>query len=190
MFLTNLFNVISNSFLSMSIFDIAVAIIALVALVNGWRKGLTMQACSIIAVIGGIWLSSAFGADVGAMLPIEARYAKPAGFLVIFFAVLILLAVLSRVIKSLFSAVGLGILDSIFGALISLAKTALILGILCSAFDALNGGGHIIETKKLNNTIFFRPLCRTMEVFDLFDIEKAGKEIKQTVEKTVKSIDV
>lgn len=174
----------------MGIFDIVVSILALIALVNGWRKGLTTQFCSIVAVIGGIWLASSFGAEVGAWMDVEARYAKPAGFLVIFFVVLILLAVLSRLVKRLFSFVGLGVLDSLFGALISVAKVALILGILCSAFDSLNAGGRFIEKKTLDKTIFFRPLCRTMEVFDLFDIEKAEKALEKSVKKTVDSIDI
>ena len=162
----------------------------LIALVNGWRKGLTIQFCSIVAIIGGIWLASSFGTEVGAMFNVEAKYTKAVGFLVIFFVVLIALAVLSRVVKKLFSFVGLGVLDSIFGALISAAKVALIMGILCSAFDSLNAGGRFVEKSKLNKTIFFRPLCRTMEVFDLFDIDEAGKALEKTVKKTVDNINV
>lgn len=174
----------------MGIFDIVVSVIALVALVNGWRKGLITQLCSIVAIIGGVWLASAFGTEVGAMLGVDARYAKAAGFLVIFFVVLILLAFLSRVVKKLFSFVGLGILDSLFGALLSVAKVAIIMGVLCSAFDALNAGGRFVEKQKLDKTIFFRPLCRTMEVFDLFDIEEVGKELENSVKKTVENIAV
>ncbi len=174
----------------MGIFDIIVSILVLIALVNGWRKGLTIQVCSIIAIIGGIWLASSFGAEVGDLFKIEPRFAKAAGFLTIFLVVLILLATLSRLVKKIFSFVGLGVLDSIFGALISVAKVVLILGILCSAFDSLNAGGRIVEKKSLNKTIFFRPLCRTVEVFDLFDIEKAGKELEKSVKKTVDKIDV
>lgn len=148
----------------MGIFDIVVSILALIALVNGWRKGLTVQACSIIAIIGGIWLASTFGADVGNLFGVEPRFEKAAGFLTIFLVVLIVLAVLSRMVKKLFSFVGLGVLDSLFGALISVAKVALVLGILCSAFDSLNAGGRFIEKKSLDKTIFFRPLCRTVEV--------------------------
>lgn len=172
----------------MGIFDIIVSIIILIALVNGWRKGLTVQACSIIAIIGGIWLASTFGAEVGEVLKVEPRYAKAVGFLVIFFVVLILLALLSRMVKGLFRFVGLGIFDSLFGALLSVAKMALIMGILCSAFDALNANGRFVEKKSLDKTIFFRPLCRTMEVFDLFDIDKAGKELEKTVKQTVDNI--
>ena len=172
----------------MGVFDIVVSILILIALVNGWRKGLTIQFCSIAAIAGGIWLASAFGAQVGEVFNIEARYAKAAGFLIIFFVVLILLAIISRLAKKLFSFVGLGIVDSICGALISAAKVALIMGILCSAFDSLNAGGRFVEKSKLDKTIFFRPLCRTMEIFDLFDIDEAGKALEKTVKKTVDSI--
>lgn len=174
----------------MGIFDIIVSIVALVALVNGWRKGLITQLCSLIAVIGGIWLALEFGAEVGGLFGIEPRYAKAAGFLAIFLVVLILLAIVSRMVKKLFSFVGLGILDSIFGAMLSVAKVALIMGIICSAFDSLNGGLGMVEKSKLDDTIFFRPLCRTTEVFDLFDVDEAEKVIEEKVKKTVESINV
>ena len=173
--------------MSMGIFDIAVSILALIALVNGWRKGLIAQVCSIAAIVGGIWLASAFGSEVGAMFGVEARYAKVAGFLVIFLLTLIALAIISQIIKKIFSFVGLGALDSIFGALLSVAKTALILGVLCSAFDSLNGGFGLVEKDKLDKTIFFRPLCRATEVFDLFDIEEVSKDLEKRVKSTVES---
>ncbi len=174
----------------MGIFDIIIGIIVLIALVNGWRKGLVVQICSLVAVIGGIWLASEYGGDVAGLFGIDAKYAEAAGFLILFLMVLILLSVLSRLVKKLFSFVGLGVLDSIFGALISSAKVVLILGILCSAFDSLNVGGRFVEKKTLNKTIFFRPLCRTVEVFDLFDIDKAGKALEDSIKKTADKIDL
>lgn len=174
----------------MGVFDIIVSILILIALINGWRKGLTIQLCSIIAIIGGIWLASAFGTEVGSMLEIDPRYAKATGFLIIFAVVLIALAVLSRLVKNIFKFVGLGILDSLLGAMISAAKVTLIMGILCSAFDSLNAEGRFVEKSALDKTIFFRPLCRTMEVFDLFDIDGAGKVLEETVKKTVENINV
>lgn len=174
----------------MGIFDIIVGIIILIALINGWRKGLIVQICSIVAIVGGIWLAAEFGGEVGEMFGVEARYAKVAGFLTIFLLALILLAVLSSIIKKLFKFVGLGFLDSIFGGLLSVAKAALILGVLCAAFNALNGEDRFVDKKSLDDTIFFRPLCRTIEVFDLFDVEQAGKVLEDSVKKSVDNIDV
>lgn len=174
----------------MGIFDIVVGILALTALVNGWRKGLIAQVCSIAAVVGGIWLALTFGTEVGTMLGVEARYAKAAGFLAIFLLTLIVLAIISQIIKKIFSFVGLGALDSIFGALLSVAKTALILGVLCSAFDSLNAGINLVEKEKLDNTIFFRPLCRATEVFDLFDIEEISKDLEGKVKSGVEGINI
>jgi membrane protein required for colicin V production len=174
----------------MGIFDITVSVLALVALVNGWRKGLIAQICGIVAIFGGIWLAAEFGSDVGAMFGVEARYAKAAGFLVIFLLTMVALAVISKMIQKLFSFVGLGVLNSIFGALLSVAKTALILGVLCSAFESLNAGFNLVDKDKLNKTIFFRPLCRATEVFELFDIEEVGKDLEKTVKNTVDNINI
>ena len=120
------------------------------------------------------------------MLEIDPRYAKATGFLIIFAVVLIALAVLSRLVKNIFKFVGLGILDSLLGAMISVAKVTLIMGILCSAFDSLNAEGRFVEKSALDKTIFFRPLCRTMEVFDLFDIDGTGKVLKKQSRKQLR----
>ncbi|MBR5455112.1 MAG: CvpA family protein [Rikenellaceae bacterium] len=174
----------------MGIFDILVLIVALVALVNGWRKGLIIQVCSIAAIVGGVWIASAFGAEVGALLGIEPRYAKAAGFLIIFFVALVFLALVSRLVKKLFSFAGLGVVDSILGALLSVAKVALIVGLLCSAFDSLNKGLKIVEVGTLDKTIFFRPLCRATEVLELFDVDEAGKALEKTVKQVVDDANV
>ena len=174
----------------MGIFDILVLIVALVALVNGWRKGLVVQACSIAAVVCGVWLAASFGAEVGAFLGIDPRYAKAAGFLLIFLLALVLLSVVSLLVKKLFSFAGLGVMDSILGGLLSVAKVAIILGFACSAFDSLNAGINLVEKEKLDNTIFFRPLCRATEVFDLFDIEEIGKDLEGKVKSGVEVINI
>ena len=174
----------------MGIFDILVLIVALIALVNGWRKGLIIQGCSIAAIVGGVWLAASLGTDVGTFLGVEPRYAKAAGFLVIFFIALLVLAVVSRLVKKLFSFVGLGVVDSILGALLSVAKMALVMGFICSAFNSLNSGLGIVDESKLDKTIFFRPLCRTTEIFDLFDIKEAGKVLENTVKQTVDNANV
>ena len=174
----------------MGIFDILVLIVALVALVNGWRKGLIIQVCSIAAIVGGVWIASAFGAEVGALLGIEPRYAKAAGFLVIFFVALVFLALVSRLVKKLFSFAGLGVVDSILGALLSVAKVALIVGLLCSAVDSLHTGLKIVEVGTLDKTIFFRPLCRATEVLELFDVDEAGKALEKTVKQVVDDANV
>ena len=174
----------------MGIFDIVISVFALIALVTGWRKGLIIQVCSIAAIFGGMWLAAAFGEEVGTLCSIDVKYAKAAGFLIIFFVVLILVAVLSRVAKKLFKFVGLGVLDSVFGALLSVAKVGLVIGILCSAFNALNGDGRFVKTQTLDNTIFFRPLCRATEVFDLFDIDEVGKTLEETKKSVTNQTDV
>ena len=171
----------------MGIFDIFVGIIALVALVNGWRKGLIAQVCSIVAIVAGIWLSASFGETVGSMLSVDAQYAKPAGFMIVFAAVLIVLALLSRVVMKIFSFVGLGVVNSALGAVLSVAKYALILGFLCSAFNNFNGNGRIIDKSKLDGTIFFRPLCRAADVIDLFDVQQAEKFLEDKTEKLLEN---
>ena len=171
----------------MNVFDIAVCIIAVVALVGGWRRGFVIQLCGLAAIGVGIWLAAKLGDSVGAWLHVEGRYAFAAGFLTVFVAVLILIAILGRLVKSLFDFVGLGIFDSLFGMLLSLLKAALVVGILCTAFNSLNGNGRFISRKSLGNSLFYYPLCDATEsVFKFFD----KVDIDSAVDDIVKKADI
>lgn len=171
----------------MNLFDIVICVIALIAVVNGWRRGFVIQLCGIAAIGVGIWLAAKLGDSVGAWLHVDGRYAFAAGFLVVFAAVLIVVAILGRLVKSLFDFVGLGIFDSIFGMLLSLFKAALVVGILCTAFDSLNGNGRFIKQARLDHSLFYRPLCNvTQSVFRFFD----KVDIDGTVDEIVKKADI
>ncbi len=171
----------------MNLFDIVICVIALIAVVNGWRRGFVIQLCGIAAIGVGIWLAAKLGDSVGAWLHVDGRYAFAAGFLVVFAAVLIVVAILGRLVKSLFDFVGLGIFDSIFGMLLSLFKAALVVGILCTAFNSLNGNGRFIKPARLDHSLFYRPLCNaTQSVFRFFD----KVDIDGTVDEIVKKADI
>lgn len=169
----------------MNLFDIAVCIIALVAIADGWRRGFVVQLCSIAAIVGGIWLAIHTGDEVGKWLGADERYAAAAGFLAVFAVVLIALALAGRVVKRIFDFVGLGLFDSLFGSVLSLLKAAIIVGMLCTAFDGLNGNGRFVPQRKIDDSMLFNPLCdATRAVLGFFDgkgksLEKAVKKIEK-----------
>lgn len=138
----------------MNWFDIIVAVLLLWAAWRGYSTGFIRQAISLAALALGVWLAFAFGPQVGIMLGVDALLAPLVGFIVVFLVVVVVLVILGMVTKGLFRLMGLGALDSIFGVVLSLLKTWIILSLLCSwlaAWSKVDGpqavGGAISSSR-------------------------------------------
>jgi len=171
----------------MNFFDIFVCIIGAVAVVNGWRRGFAVQACGLAALVIGIFVAAKVGTRVGDALGVDERFASAAGFLVVFACVLAAMLIAGRIIRKMFDFVGLGILDTLFGVIFSLLKSALILGILCSTFDKLNGDGRFVSKRMLGRSVTYRPLCNAVDACGVWG-KAVGDEADKLVEKAVQNI--
>jgi membrane protein required for colicin V production len=103
---------------------ICIAVLAISLLVGAWR-GLVVELLSVTAWIAAFVLAQWFAPDVAAKLPMAGaaepvRYA--AGFVLIFIATLFAGALLGFVLSRLLSAVGLGAINRLLGALFGLLR--------------------------------------------------------------------
>ena len=171
----------------MAIFDIVVFVIAAIAVINGWRRGFVVQAFGLAAIILGIFVAIRTGAEAGAKLHIDPRYATAAGFLLIFVCVVGALLLIGHLIRKLFKTAGLGLFDVLFGIILSLIKVALVLGILCTIFDKLNDGAKFVPQSSLDRSITYRPLCNVIEVFGVWS-KAAGDQTEKIVDKALDTI--
>ena len=142
----------------MNIFDIITLIFALLAVVNGWRKGFITQLCSLIGILGGVALAVAFGAKVGALFGIDPTFSKPIGFMVTFVVSTIATSFIAKILSSIFSSIGLGGLDSLLGIALSALKYGLILSVLFVAFENLNKEVHLIKPHIISESKCFKPI--------------------------------
>lgn len=142
----------------MNIFDILAAIALVWAVVNGWRNGLVSQLFSIAGVIAGLVLGYYFGGRVGAMLGVEEKFAAIVGFIATFIGVLIVAAIASKLLRALFSLVGIGQMDTILGIALSVAKFALVLSVLFTTIESLNRKVEIVERRHFDSSKTFRPI--------------------------------
>ncbi|MFI3281994.1 MAG: CvpA family protein [Rikenellaceae bacterium] len=142
----------------MNYIDIIVLVILAIALFSGFKQGIISQLCSIVGIIIGIWLAIHYGAAVGEMLNINSDYAFIAGMVILFLVFMIAVALVSRVLKGLFKFVGLGIIDGILGAALSVCKYALILSLLFGAFDGINKQLDIVNKQTLDESKLYHSI--------------------------------
>jgi len=148
------------------------------AVFNGWRRGMILQICTLIGIILGIWLAARYGGEVGRMLRIGDEFAAAGGFLVVLVGVMIAVALLSRLLRRIFSFAGLGTLDIVAGVAFSCIKMLLVLCALFSVFEVLNAGYSLVSERTVKESRFYGPVLgiadRIMPVLDA-----AGDAVKR-----------
>lgn len=125
----------------MSTADIIILIILAIGAYGGYKKGLILELIAIfafvLAIIGGFKLLhvgmkyiSGIYEGFGNLLPFVA-------FIVLFVLILILVNMVGKIIKRLIDWTPFGLVDNVAGALIGIAKWALMLSIFLWVMDSL-----------------------------------------------------
>ena len=158
----------------MNFFDILTLVALVWAVISGWRSGFISQLLGLVGIILGVILSLRYGAVVGGMLGIDARFSVIAGFLITFVATLIVATVLAKLIARVLSFIGLGWVNTLLGILLSVVKGLLVLSMLYASIYALNGNLQFVEPEYFNNSISFDVVRECAE--PLFKYWEAAKQ--------------
>ncbi|MDI9332582.1 MAG: CvpA family protein [Alphaproteobacteria bacterium] len=96
----------------------------------GLMRGLVREVLSVVGWIASFWFGQAYAAQVGQWLPLaEANdtWRHLAGFVAVFISVLVVCALCAGLMRKLASAVGLGPLDRVLGAMFGALRGLLLL---------------------------------------------------------------
>ncbi|MFI3318624.1 MAG: CvpA family protein [Rikenellaceae bacterium] len=142
----------------MNTLDIVICAILFVAAYNGWRQGVIIQVCSLAGIFVALWLGSALGATVGKMIGLSSAYSGVGGFIIVFVIITILLTIAAQLARRFIKFVGFGLLDVLLGVGVSIVKYLIVLSIVLSCVDALNGNNAIISRKSIAGSSLYRPI--------------------------------
>ncbi len=143
----------------MNFIDIFVVIIAAIAIYNGWKRGAILQICTLVGIVIGIVLALRFATPVGEFLDMGESFVFYGGFAVVLLLTMVGVALIARLLRGVFRFAGLGMLDIIIGIALSLAKAALILGLVFTLFNSINHHSKFVEQKTLDESKCFYPIC-------------------------------
>lgn len=136
----------------MAVADIILLALFIPALIAGLYKGLVTQVVSLSSVIVGLLVASRFAPDLTkvAMLQFDSqeKVTYIICFILIFLACALVMAIVGYLITKLFKLATLGWLNRLLGGLFSLFTTALVLGLLISAFEGLNASWGFMDPEK------------------------------------------
>ena len=148
---------------SMNWFDFVIAVPLVWAIWRGFNHGLVQQLLAIVALIGGVWAAWTWGGAVGEALGLDSAWAATGGFVALFAAVLLALAIIGRFTKGLFRIVGLGALDTALGVFFSMAKVWLIASVVVHWM----GGWSLtrgMDEKLAAESMLYTPLLTTADI--------------------------
>lgn len=144
--------------------DLIVALVLIVAVVSGWRRGFVVQVCSLAGLVAAIWLAARYGAAAGGWLGMDPDVAAPGGFVAVLVVVVVVVAILARTLRRLFRFAGLGVADIVLGVAVSVLKYLLLLGVLFTAFDRLNADYTLVGLQTIRSSVAYRPVMRISEM--------------------------
>ncbi len=137
----------------MAILDIVLLALFIPAIIGGVYKGLVTQVVSLSSVVVGLLVASRFAPDLTkiAMMQFdsEEKVTYIICFILIFLVCALVMALVGALVTKLFKVATLGWLNRLLGGLFSIFTTALVLGLLISAFEGLNASWQFVNPEKL-----------------------------------------
>ena len=148
----------------MNILDVIIIIPIAIGLIVGLFKGFIKELISLVAIILGIWGAKRFEPYVTDLLiswfDIQPATAQPLAYLVLFIVIVVILLLLAHLLDKLLSAIALGGINKLLGAIFGAIKYALIVSVLLNVFDTFDKRFHIIENDKKESSFCYYPLMK------------------------------
>lgn len=143
--------------------DIVFAVLLGYAAFRGIKNGLFVEIASLVAFVVGVFIAIKFSYIVGGFIG-ESKTAKVAAFVITLIIVVIAVHLSAKLFTKLASTLFVGWLNKIGGAVFSVIKTTLLLGIVLSLFQKVNMNNALVSKETQEKSIFFNPILKTSEV--------------------------
>jgi membrane protein required for colicin V production len=130
--------------------DIVLAVMLLVSTLGGLRKGFSREIIGLAAALLGLLLASQFyrlaGQPLRAYLPQESL-SSVAGFLIIFFGVLIAGSILSSIVRRILRTAGLSGADRLLGGLYGALRASLMGLAIIVGLTTFTTGQAVVQSR-------------------------------------------
>jgi membrane protein required for colicin V production len=133
--------------MDISIIDLIMGLVLVVGAINGFRKGVILQLGVVAGVVVGVWLAFRVGSSVSAWIGVEMS--PLVAYILVFVAAIAAMWLLTHLLSKILSTIGLGIINRLCGAVVSLALSSMILSLAFGFFVKCNNALQIVEPEVL-----------------------------------------
>jgi len=175
-------------------FDLIVSIIILMLGLKGIINGFFKEVFGLIGIIGGIFVASRLGDDVGNFLnDLIFKFDNNSaisftGFLATLAVFWLLMILIGFIFKKLSSLSGLGVVDRIFGFIIGASKFFFIAAVIAHAVYNIKAAKAFIDDSSLSTSVVFPILVETGSVIMKLDPIEISEDINSTAKAIEESV--
>ena len=153
----------------MAVLDIVLLVIFIPAIIRGITKGFVEQLAALLSIFLSAYVAYLFADKVGEWLSQFVTFNSPTVLYIISFVVVIILCVLvmnlvAKLLSKVIDAIALGWLNRIFGFVIAIFNTALVLGILFVLFGDLNEKYLHLSTQFMEDSTIYAWIKKLTEL--------------------------
>jgi membrane protein required for colicin V production len=174
-------------------FDLIAASIILLLGLKGIVNGFFKEVFGLIGIIGGIFIASRVGTEVGEYFNElifkfdNSSAIKFTGFLVTLAVFWLAMIIVGAIFKKLSSLSGLGIFDKLFGFVFGASKFFLIAAVIAYAASNIKALKSTMDST-LGNSILFPVLVSTGAFIMKMDTVKVSDDVNDTIDAGTKKI--
>ncbi|MBT8209288.1 MAG: CvpA family protein [Eudoraea sp.] len=146
----------------MGILDIVLGILLAYGFYRGLRNGLFVEIASLLALIAGLYgaihLSYITGNYLQQRVDWDENYVSIIAFIITFFAIVLLVHILGKLITKIIELTVLGLLNKIAGGIFGAVKVAVILGAILIFFEKANDSLNLFEKESTEDSVLYDPV--------------------------------
>lgn len=148
----------------MNYFDIVILVVLLFFLIRGLIKGFFIELASVLALILGIWGALRFSGFVGNKLTelfdLTTQWLGLISFAVTFVLIVIGVHFVAILVDKLFSAIALGWLVKILGAVLGVIKALILVSVVLVFLNTVNERVTFLPPDKVQDSLLYRPVAQ------------------------------
>nr|WP_321406430.1 CvpA family protein [uncultured Carboxylicivirga sp.] len=145
----------------MNYFDIVIGLILAFALFKGFKNGLIIELASLAALVLGLLGAIEFSSFTADYLSqhINSNHLGLISFIVTFILIVIGVHLIAKVVDKLVSAIALGPVNRILGAIFSLLKYAFILSVLIAVINGFDKDSKLLSQEMKAESYLYKPVA-------------------------------
>ncbi len=180
--------------MDLNYFDIIASSIILLLGLKGILNGFFKEVFGLLGIVGGIFIASRFGPDVGEYLnSLVFNFDNKGavgftGFLATLAVFWLLMIMVGAIFKKLSSMSGLGVFDRILGFVFGASKFFLIAAVIAHAIYNIQSFRSTVDSA-MQNSYLFPILTQTGSVIMKIDPVSMGDDINKSIQETTKAIE-
>lgn len=142
----------------MGIVDLIFVIIFGYAIYKGFKNGIVVEICGILGIIISVYIAIKFKSDLAKMFDMDPTLANIISFVIILLLGVIFLHFVAKLITKVIQLTGLGVINSLLGAIASLFKMIIIISLVTSIFLAINSNLGWVSGSHLSKSVILPKL--------------------------------